>query len=217
MREIERRKADFDLSRLLKARERTLQAVAEIAGAMKAGMPEEDAYGIAKAVLAEMGAEKHWHRPWIRFGPNTTKLYGELSAPGCRLGPDDIFFVDIGPVWGGYEGDAGDTFTTGSNAEFFRCRDGARRIFDAVSKRWRQKSLAGRALYEFARKKADELGWALNLRANGHCLSDFPHALYYKGGLAEVSFAPSPHAWVLEIQIRHPSREFGAFYEDLLF
>lgn len=28
--------------------------------------------------------------------------------------------------------------------------------------------------------------------------------------------APTANRWILEIQIRHPSRNFGAFYEDLL-
>ena len=31
-----------------------------------------------------------------------------------------------------------------------------------------------------------------------------------------MGFRPSSGLWVLEIQIRHPSREFGAFFEDLL-
>ena len=29
------------------------------------------------------------------------------------LAEDDIYFVDIGPVWRHWEGDGGDTFTTG--------------------------------------------------------------------------------------------------------
>jgi hypothetical protein len=31
-----------------------------------------------------------------------------------------------------------------------------------------------------------------------------------------VNFAPTTDLWVLEIQIRHPERQIGTFYEDLL-
>ena len=34
--------------------------------------------------------------------------------------------------------------------------------------------------------------------------------------LSAVNFAPTTDLWVLEIQIRHPERQIGAFYEDLL-
>jgi hypothetical protein len=34
--------------------------------------------------------------------------------------------------------------------------------------------------------------------------------------MAAVDIRPNPNLWVLEIAIRHPVREFGAFYEDLL-
>ena len=39
------------------------------------------------------------------------------SEPGVVLGEHDIFFLDIGPVYGGTEGDAGDTFVFGDDAE----------------------------------------------------------------------------------------------------
>ena len=36
-----------------------------------------------------------------------------------------------------------------------------------------------------------------------------------RAGVAEVVL-PAPGIWVLEIQIAHPTRPFGAFYEDIL-
>jgi hypothetical protein len=50
----------------------------------------------------------------------------------------------------------------------------------------------------------------------GHRLSDFPHKLHHGGSMEECAGHPSPERWVLEIQIRHPLEELGAFYEDLL-
>lgn len=216
-RKVERHGPGFDRAGLLAARTRTWEAVDRIAGAVRVGMLEEDAYAAALAVLKGMGSDKNWHRPWIRFGSNTLKPYGVLSERGRRLAERDIFFIDIGPVWDGYEGDAGATFVTGDNEEMTRCRADAKRLFDAVQERWLKRGDSGKDLYGFADRTAKELGWRLNWRANGHRLSDFPHAIRHRGGLSDIGFEPGPDAWVLEIQIRHPNKAFGAFYENLLF
>jgi hypothetical protein len=34
--------------------------------------------------------------------------------------------------------------------------------------------------------------------------------------MGDMGFKPSAYIWVLEIQIRHPSKAWGAFYEDIL-
>ena len=65
--------------------------------------------------------------------------------------------------------------------------------------------------------EAADRGWLLNLEMTGHRVSEFPHKAHYDGALIDQRFAPSPGLWILEIQLRHPTRPFGAFYEDLLF
>ena len=45
---------------------------------------------------------------------------------------------------------------------------------------------------------------------------DFPHQVFFRGGIAELDFKPGAGVWILEIQIRHPTPPFGAFYEDSL-
>ncbi|HEY0296511.1 MAG TPA: hypothetical protein VGC69_14380 [Bordetella sp.] len=60
------------------------------------------------------------------------------------------------------------------------------------------------------------MGWKLNLDMKGHRVGDFPHAIYKPGKLADLADTPSEGLWILEIQIAHPTRPFGAFYEDLL-
>jgi len=215
---IEKAGVSFNQEGMRSAREKTWEAVRRIAASIKSGMLEEDAYELSRKILEEMGSSKNWHRPWVRFGSNTLKPYGVLSQRGTRLGETDIFFIDIGPVWNGFEGDAGATFVTGDDPDMRRCLADARRIYDAVKDRWEMKRESGQALYVFAQEETRRRGWELNLAgAGGHRLSDFPHALHYKGKLSGVDFAPSPYVWVLEIQIRHPERPFGAFYEDLLF
>jgi len=163
-----------------------------------------------------MGAKGAFHKPYIRFGTNTVKTFGADSDPGIRLGGDDIYFIDVGPVWDGYEGDAGETFTTGSNPELKRCASDARQIFTAVAEKWKKEKSTGEELYQFAQQRAKELGWELNLDLGGHRLGDFPSGDHYEGPLSEITFCPSPNRWMVEIHIRHPAQPFGAFYEDLL-
>ena len=60
-------------------------------------------------------------------GPNTTKDFMERSEPGVVLGENDIFFVDIGPIYGDTEGDAGDTFVFGDDPDHLRAKREVRR------------------------------------------------------------------------------------------
>jgi Xaa-Pro aminopeptidase len=208
--------ADFDLARFLDVRLRTRRAVGAIAERVEVGMLEEDARGMARDLLSDMGMRRGWHHVIVRFGPNTTKDFMEHSEKGVVLGDNDIFFVDIGPVFEGYEGDAGDTFVVGSDPEHHKAKQDAKSIWDDVRGTWFNECLTGRELYAYAAKAAADHGWRLNLDLSGHRLSDFPHSTHYDGPMAEVDFRPSPHLWVLEIAIIHPQRRFGAFYEDLL-
>jgi hypothetical protein len=62
----------------------------------------------------------------------------------------------------------------------------------------------------------DAMGWRLNLDIKGHRVSDFPHAIHRGGDLGDFENYPNAGLWILEIQIAHPSKPYGAFYEDLL-
>lgn len=213
---VEQTKAGFSVEKMLETRAKAQQAVSRIAAQVQAGMLEEDANRMVVSTLREMGATKAFHKPYIRFGSNTTKTFGADSDPGIRLGEDDIYFIDVGPVWEEYEGDAGDTFVTGGNPELKRCAQDAKRIFNAVAEKWKTEKATGVELYQHAEQTAKELGWVLNLDLGGHRLGDFSSAEHYEGPLSEISFHPSPNLWMVEIHIRHPEQQFGAFYEDLL-
>ena len=201
---------------MLVVREKTFEAIREIAAGITTGMVEEDAVELAKDVLAERGMLRGWHGVYVRFGANTVKSWNEPSAPGVVLGENDIFFIDIGPTWKDNEGDGADTFVVGANADMARCAADARAIFDEVRQRWLDSGDSGQQLYQYARAATERRGWVLNLELSGHRLADFPHAVAFEGTLAEVGFRPTPQLWVLEIHIRHPQQAYGAFYEDLL-
>jgi Xaa-Pro aminopeptidase len=206
----------FSLDQLMEMRSRTRRAVGMIADQVEVGMVEEDAKTMARDTLASMGMRRGWHHIIVRFGANTTKDFMERSEPGVVLGADDIFFVDIGPVYDGCEGDAGDTFVIGADPEHHRAKVEVRTIWDQVRDRWFTDGTTGRELYDYAIETAAAYGWKLNLDLSGHRLSDYPHSAQYDGSLADVDFRPNPNLWVLEIAIIHPDRPFGAFYEDLL-
>lgn len=208
--------ATHDAGQMMAVRQLTRQAIHRIAALCKPGMVEEDAVEMAKDLLAEADMLRGWHDVYVRFGSNTTKTFGAASDPGVVLGADDIFLIDIGPVWRRWEGDGGDTFTTGTDRDMQRCASDARTIFHAVRKHWTATGASGKELYAVAMKEAEDRGWVLNMDLSGHRLSDFPHAAIYEGPLADIEFHPSRLVWVLEIHIRHPHKAYGAFFEDML-
>jgi Xaa-Pro aminopeptidase len=208
---------DYATDQMFKVRGLTRGAIHEIARRVKPGMVEEAAVEMAQDILADAGMVRGWHDVYVRFGPNTTKTFGEASDPGVVLGDDDIFLIDIGPVFEKWEGDGGDTFVTGADADKARAAADARKLFHVVRKKWEKDRATGRALYEFAVAEAQTMGWELNMDLSGHRISEFPHEAHYAGPMADVDFTPSPGPlWVLEIHIRHPTENYGAFYEDML-
>ncbi len=214
--DLEKVGAAFSPEEMLLMRDKTRAAIHAIAARVKPGMVEEDAVAMAKDMLESQGMLRGWHDVYVRFGSNTTKTFGAASDPGVVLGTDDIFFLDIGPVWQKWEGDGGDTFLTGTDIEMAKCAEDARALFHLVRKKWEKDGWTGKQLYDFADGAARDMGWELNLDLSGHRISDFPHAAIYDGPMATLGFHPSPLIWVLEIHLRHPQRNFGAFFEDML-
>jgi methionyl aminopeptidase len=214
--DLEATGANFSVAKQLDVRARTHTALRQIAANIKPGMVEEDAAAMARDVLGSMSMRKGWHRVIVRFGPNTTKDFMAKSEPGVVLGEQDIFFIDIGPVYEDTEGDAGETFVFGDDPEHHKAKADVRALWDDVRNLWREQGLTGSALYDYAITSARERGWELNLDLSGHRLSEFPHEAHYDGSLADADLVPKANLWVLEMAIRHPTRHFGAFYEDLL-
>lgn len=208
--------AGFSLASMQYARIRSWETVREIAAGIRPGMTENQAREHAAGVLAQAGMDRIWHPVIVRFGEGTLKTFKEQSDPARALGENDIFFIDIGPVWQGHEGDAGDTFVVGDDPDMHACAEVARLLWEEVSQHWRTNGVSGTALYAFAAERAASLGWRLNLDIKGHRVCDFPHAIYKAGSLGDFASCPNTGLWVLEIQIAHPSRPFGAFYEDIL-
>lgn len=208
----------FSVDRALMARAHAWTILDKIATAMQPGMREWDAVELTRRMIDDAGFEKHWHKPIVRFGSDTARGYDEPFANEIVLEAGDIFFVDIGPVWKGYESDVGKTFVLGDDSEKRRCAQDSELLWKEMRDAWKNQGMTGQALYEFGIEQAKEKGWLFKLEgANGHRLSEFPHQVYYKGNMTTVAWTPAPYLWMLEVQLVHPTRPFGAFFEDLLF
>lgn len=116
----------------------------------------------------------------------------------------------------GHEADFGETFTLGSSSEYTRICEAQKKVFDEVTEFWKETGASGAPLYEFANKSAQNHGYLLNQDQDGHRIGDFPHHVFFRGGLAECSEVVIPNAWILEIHLWDPEKRFGAFYEDIL-
>ncbi len=208
--------AAYNIDSMRYAQAMTWQAIDHLAQRIRPGMRESEARELGKQVLTDLDMQRIWHPLLVRFGANTLKAFNQRSESDPVLGEHDIFFIDMGAVWQGHEGDAGATFTTGNDPEMIACASAAKALFDRVQSRWKNDQVAGLELYRYAEEQAQTMGWRLNLDIKGHRVSDFPHAVHRGGDLGDFEHCPNAGLWILEIQIAHPSKPYGAFYEDLL-
>jgi len=208
--------ASFEIDAMRFASKQSWMAVHAMAHAFAPGMSEAEAIRIGREILKDLGVERLWHPVQVRFGTNTLKTFRQKSDPDVVLGSDDIYFIDLGPVFRGHEGDVGATFTTGGDPEKAACAMAAKTLFDDVRTQWSIQGLSGPALYAYAQRRAREMGWRLNRGTQGHRVGDFPHSIHRGGTLGAFGSRPGAGIWVLEIQIAHPEKPFGAFYEDVL-
>jgi Xaa-Pro aminopeptidase len=206
----------YSLDAMQHARTMTWNAVDAIAAEVRPGMAESEANALALRILKDLGMDRIWHPVLVRFGENTLRTFKQRSNGDPVLADNDIFFIDLGAVWAKHEGDAGATFVCGDDPDMHACAEAARTIYNEVEQHWRTTGCAGIALYGYAAQRADAHGMRLNIDIKGHRVSDFPHAIYKAGDLGDFDATPAAGLWILEIQIAHPTRPFGAFHEDLL-
>lgn len=201
------------------ARQKTWDAVHAIRNLVKPSMTEKEAIKKANEYLASVGVKKFWHKTHIRFGESTILSFDDPYYDNVTLKDDDIFYVDIGPIWDGIEGDCGETFVIGNNPEFIKITQDVKNLFHEVHNYWRQnENASGLKLQEFSKKITEKMGYLMfPTYVKGHRISEFSHAKYTSTvGTFDTEFKPSADRWILEFQICHSSMKFGAFYEDLL-
>lgn len=204
----------FDPALFAECRQVTIELTQQLGHSIAPGMTEEEAHLLFKKLLTERGLSKVWHPTKIRFAQNTLCSFKDPGTAGIRIEEGELFFVDIGPVVHGHEGDYAETFRCGGGSDsLIRA---SRDIFDETAMAWKEKKLTGPALYQVAKAAAEVRGLKLDMGSDGHRIGDFPHALHHKGDLNSFSQTPSPGVWILEIHVVDIARQRAAFFEDVL-
>jgi Xaa-Pro aminopeptidase len=143
--------------------------------------------------------------------------------------PDDILFVDLGPVFEAWEADFGRTFVLGDDSTKKKIRDSLEPVWNAVKSRFvEDPDMTGEQLYDIACDLAQEAGWEFGGQIAGHLVGSFPHeripndkiTLYITKGnkerMSNLGRDGQKRHWILEIHLVDRARQIGAFYEQLL-
>ncbi|EXJ84218.1 hypothetical protein A1O3_04885 [Capronia epimyces CBS 606.96] len=183
--------------------------------------------------IHELGAKRHnirthWHKRVIRSGPNTLFPYRE-NPPDRVLQPDDILFVDLGPVFEAWEADFGRTYVLGDDPIKIKLHDALEPLWKEVKAHFQDHpDITGEELYGVACDLAQKAGWEFGGSIAGHLVGLFPHeriandtvSLYITPGSKEpmrrVGKDGQKLHWILEIHLVDRARQIGGFYEQLL-
>ena len=216
--EIEKINNDAIYAMVTTARNKTWIAIEDIKNMIKPGMTEQVAIKLANKYFAEQGVRKFWHKTHIRFGTSTILSFNDAYTENVVLKDNDIFYIDIGPVWDGIEGDCGKTFVVGHHPQYEKIVQDIKILFDDVFEYWKTTETSGQKLFEYSKIQVKKMNYLLEPSyIKGHRLSEFSHLKYSSMSLFDLNFIPSPERWILELQICDPALKFGAFYEDLLY
>ncbi|MBI3676442.1 MAG: aminopeptidase P family protein [Proteobacteria bacterium] len=219
-------------ARLIQAEERgiALFAAIEAAGLIAAGKRESELdKDIFELAQSRFGVEKHWHKRVVRTGLNTLCTFYD-TPPERTIAPDDILYLDLGPVFEEWEADIGRSYALGPDPDKKRLVADLPRIFEIVKALYEAApEITGAELYAFARKTAQDAGWEFGGVIAGHIVGEFPHAQRIPGDRDFHRIAPAntrpmrdPDAngderhWILEIHLVDQARTYGGFYERLL-
>lgn len=202
----------------------------ERAGIVRPGRSEReldaDIYALAER---DFGVKTHWHKRVVRTGPNTLCTFYD-DPPVRTIEPEDIVYLDLGPVFEEWEADIGRSYALGSDPDKMRLVADLPRTFDVVKAHYEASPhITGAQLYAFAQRAAAEAGWLFGGTIAGHIVGEFPHAQRIPGDRDLHRIAPAnpkpmrdPDAngcerhWILEIHLVDKARTYGGFYERLL-
>ena len=183
----------------------------EAAGIVAPGRSERDLDADIYA-LAErgFGVKAHWHRRVVRAGPNTLCTFYD-DPPLRTIAPDDIVYLDLGPVFAEWEADIGRSYALGDDPERKRLVADLPRVFEIVKAHCEAlPDITGAQLYAFAQKAADDAGWLFGGTIAGRIAPGNNRRMRDPDGNGDERH------WILEIHLVDRQRTFGGFYERLL-
>jgi Xaa-Pro aminopeptidase len=183
---------------------------------------------IFELAAARFGVKQHWHKRVVRVGANTLCVFHEMP-PERTIAPDDVVYLDLGPVFEDWEADIGRSYVVGANREKQALVAELPRQFERLKAHYRASPDAtGAELYAFARASAEDAGWAFGGAIAGHIVGEFPHAIVpgernhqiiwpnNDRPMSELDSNGRERFWIGEIHLTDKARTFGGFYERLL-
>ena len=221
-----------EISQRLRAAE---QRAERLFGAIEAarivvpGVRESEASEQIHVLAADLfGTPIWWHRRVVRAGANTLCPYSE-HPPDLMLGEDDIAFVDLGPVFDGWEADFGKTYALGPDPRKHQLSRDVETAFRRGRAFFeREGNCTGADLYHAMERIVRELGWSLGSEMAGHLIGEFPHEKIPSDKVHNY-IHPENHArlrgrfddgtprhWILEAHLVDRELGFGGFFEALL-
>lgn len=219
------------LARLIAAETRALEMLAaiEAAGFVVPGRSESAVdHDIAELAERDFGVSRHWHRRLVRTGLNTLCVFSD-QPPERTIGDDDTVYLDLGPVFGEWEADIGQTYAVGNDPARNALVAALPQVFIEVCAHARATpDISGAALYAFACNAAQARGYIFGGTIAGHTIGEFPHATWpgernhQRINAANPTCLCDPDAfgrrryWIVETHLVAPDRSFGGFYERLL-
>ena len=201
----------------------------ELRGLIRPGILEsqlnQEIYDLARDLF---GITTYWHKRIVRAGANTLAPYDE-NPPDLTLQPDDILFLDLGPIFEEYEADFGRTFVLGSDPARLKLQsDIALAFADGKAHFHATPDITAAQLFQHCVSLAHQYGWEFGGPIAGHLIGHFPHERIPKDKISLYihpdnplpirSSSPdgAPRHWILEIHFVDPARQIGGFYEELL-
>ncbi len=221
---------DPRLAELVKAQDRALALLDAVKdrGLIQPGRSEREIeQDILQIAERDFGVKQHWHKRIVRAGPNTLAIFAD-NPPVVTVQPDDVVFLDLGPVFGTWEADVGETFVIGQNVEKQKLVAELEVQFALVRDHLlSQPHITGADLYQYACDCASSAGYTFGGKIAGHIVAEFPH-LRLPGDRQEHHISPAnplplsnpdPNGnhrhWIIEIHLVSPDCSYAGFYERL--
>ncbi|MED4586733.1 M24 family metallopeptidase [Brevibacillus choshinensis] len=198
-------------------------------GIIRSGVSEKDInQEIYELAFQMFGIKKYWHKRIVRAGKNTLHPYRE-NPPNLVVSPEDIVFLDFGPIFEDWEADLGRTYVLGNDPLKFKLRDDIEKAWD-MGKAYFQSEpdITSSELFQYMCEVARQYGWEFGGTHAGHLIGEFPHEKIQGDDIdnyihpenhkrmREPDQNGHPRDWILEVHFIDRKLEIGGFVEKLL-
>lgn len=201
----------------------------EETGIIRSGASEKQInQEIYELAFQMFGIKKYWHKRIVRAGKNTLHPYRE-NPPDLIVTPEDIIFLDFGPIFEDWEADLGRTYVLGNDTMKIKLRDDIEKAWDLGKAYFESKpDITSSELFHYMCQVAEENGWEFGGPHAGHLIGEFPHEKIQEEDIVNYIHPDNnkpmrdpdhnghPRDWILEVHFVDRKLEIGGFVEKLL-